>query len=368
MKITEIHVYQHKLPVCGSAYKSSVGAITFFDSTIVEIRTDSGLKGYGESCPHGPVYQEEHALGARAAIAQMAAALLGHDPLKTSLIHQLMNEHLMGHNYAKAAIDIALWDLQGKHYDVPVCDLLGGAVTDSVPSYYAVGLETPDEAVRIAVEKVRQGFRRLQLKFGGRDVQLDIETATKVWEKLRGKARLAADANRGWTSRDAIIFSTACRDIPLVLEQPCDSIQQINAIRQILSHPVYLDESTVSINAIVDVIGRGLCDGFGLKLTRLGGLTNMQTVRQICQARSLPHTCDDAWGGDIIAAACVHMGATVRPDLFEGTWIAAPFIEQHYDAAGGIRIKNGSLPLPEGRGLGIQPDLTLFGKPEMSWG
>ena len=367
MKITEIHLYQHNLPVKGMPYKASIGSLTFFDSTIVEIKTDTGLTGYGETCPHGSIYQAEHAGGARAAIAQMATALIGENPLKTNAIHQTMNANLMGHNYAKAAVDIALWDLQGKHYKVPVSDLLGGALTHSVSSYYAVGLEPPDEAVRIAVEKAKQGFKRLQLKSGGRDVELDIETAIKVWEKLGNKIRLAADANRAWTSRDAIIYSNACRHLPIVLEQPCNSINEIAAIRPQLNHPVYLDECTENINVILDVIGRGLCDGFGLKLTRLGGLTNMRTLREICKARALPHTCDDSWGGDIIAAACVHIGSTVQANLSEGVWIAAPYIDQNYDETNGIKIINGSIPVPKAHGLGITPDIALFGDPLMSW-
>ena len=367
MKITEIHVYQHDLPVKGSAYKASIGSMTFFDTTIVEIKTDTGLKGYGETCPHGSIYQPEHALGARAAITQMAGALIGEDPLKIASIHHLMNANLMGHNYAKAAIDIALWDIQGKHYKMRVCDLLGGAITDCVPSYYAVGLESPDEAVRIALDKVEQGFKRLQLKSGGREVEADIETAIKVWGKVGSDVRLAADANRGWTARDAVFYSNACRHIPIVLEQPCNTISEIAAIRPQLSHPVYLDESTENISVILDVIGRGVCDGFGFKLTRLGGLTNMRTVREICQVRSMPHTCDDAWGGDIIAAACVHIGSTVSKQLSEGVWIADPYIDNNYDELNGIKVINGSIKVPEGFGLGVTPNMELFGDALSSW-
>ena len=367
MKITEIHVYQHNLPVKGAAYKASVGSMSLFDSTIVKIVSDTGHIGYGETCPHGSIYQPEHSLGARSAISEFAPALIGQNALEIANTHHTMNANLSGHNYAKAAIDIALWDLQGKFYNARVCDLLGGCVTDKVSSYYAVGLEEPDEAVRIAVDKYEQGFRRLQLKSGGRDVCADIETAKKVWEKLKSKVRLVADANRGWTSRDAIIYSQSCRDIPIVLEQPCNTIDELVRIRPQLNHPVYLDECTENINVILDVISLGICDGFGLKLTRLGGLSNMRTVREICQARSLPHTCDDSWGGDIIAAACVHIGATINSNLSEGVWIAQPYIDHHYDEKNPIRIENGSIAVPTLPGLGIDPNLELFGAPIISF-
>ena len=111
-----------------------------------------------------------------------------------------------------------------------------------------------------------------------------------------------------------------------------------------------------------------LCDGFGFKVTRLGGLTQLRAARDICKANAMPHTCDDAWGGDIIAAACTHIGATVTPKLNEGVWIAQPYIEGHYDSENGIEIKDGHIALPTGPGLGINPDKEVFGEPFASFG
>ena len=65
-----------------------------------------------------------------------------------------MDGLLNGHNYANAAIDIAVMDLVGKHHGVIVCDLLGGATSERLPAYYAVGIGNPEETARIAVEKI----------------------------------------------------------------------------------------------------------------------------------------------------------------------------------------------------------------------
>ncbi|MFF0145767.1 enolase C-terminal domain-like protein [Amycolatopsis sulphurea] len=91
-----------------------------------------------------------------------------------------------------------------------------------------------------------------------------------------------------------------------------------------VQQPIYLDESGVSLNTVITAAGTGLVDGFGMKVTRIGGLMRMRAFRDLCDARNLPHTSDDAYGGDVIAAACVHLGVTIRPDLNEGAWIAAP--------------------------------------------
>jgi L-alanine-DL-glutamate epimerase-like enolase superfamily enzyme len=98
-----------------------------------------------------------------------------------------------------------------------------------------------------------------------------------------------------------------------------------------------------------------------MKVTRIGGLQAMTTVRDICEARSMPHTCDDAWGGDIIAAACTHIGATVDPSRLEGVWLAAPYIDDHYDPEAGIRIEGGHIRVPQRPGLGVDPDERRFG-------
>ena len=100
-----------------------------------------------------------------------------------------------------------------------------------------------------------------------------------------------------------------------------------------------------------------------MKLTRVGGLTAMRTIRDIAAARGAMLSVDDGWGGDIIAAACMHMGATVEPRLFRGTWLAAPYIDHHYDPAGGVSIRDGWIDVPDGPGLGVTPDESLFGAP-----
>ena len=78
---------------------------------------------------------------------------------------------------------------------------------------------------------------------------------------------------------------------------------------------------------MVHAVGSGLVDGFGMKVTRIGGLHPMAAFRDICAACALPHTCDDHWGGDIIAAACTHIAATVDPRRLEGVWLAQPYAD-----------------------------------------
>ncbi len=367
MKIKEIHIFAHDLPVKNGPYTMANAEVWSLDTTLVKLVAEDGAVGWGETCPVGPTYAEAHAGGARAALSEMAPGLIGADIWPMALHHR-MNSLLNGHNYAKAAFDIAAHDLMGKALGVNVADLLGGAQTDRVPSYYATGVGAPDDIARLAKQKLDEGYPRLQIKVGGRPVEIDIETICKVWEVISGSGmRLAVDGNRGWTTRDALRVSRECPDIPFIMEQPCNTYQDLQKIRPQVTHGIYMDENSVDLNTVIAAAGTGLVDGFGMKVTRIGGLQHMRTFRDICEARNLPHTCDDSWGGDIIAAACTQIAATVRPTLMEGAWLAAPYIEGNYDPENGIRIVGGHIQRPTGPGLGVTPDETRFGAPVASF-
>ena len=367
MKIKEVHIYSHNMAVKNGPYTIASSKVYSLDTTLLKLVADNGLFGWGETCPVGPTYQPHHSKGAVAALQEMAQGLIGANPLQPLQLRRRMDGLLNGHRYAKAAVDIAAYDLMGKHYKARVADLLGGVVTERVPSYYASGIGEPDDIARIAEERMKEGYPRLQIKIGGRDVAIDIAVVRKVWERTKGGLRLAVDGNRSLTTRDTLRLSRECPEIPFILEQPCNTIEEIKAIRGQLQHAVFLDENGEDLSTVLRTVGDGICDGFGMKVTRIGGLHAMATFRDICEARSMPHTCDDAWGGDIIAAACTHIGATVQPRLCEGVWLAQPYIEGNFDPENGVNIERGHIKLPTGAGLGVVPNEAMFGAPVASF-
>ena len=202
-RIKEIHIYQYDLPVVGPSYRMALSHLTKLDTTLVKIVCESGVTGFGEVCPLGSTYQPAHPEGARAALQTIAPHLIGMNPLQTQTIYSKMDHALSGHAYAKAAIDIALWDVKGKTFGVSVSDLLGGAAVEHVPSYYAISTDTPENVARMVKEKQAQGYPRLQLKVGGRDIEEDIAVAHKAFEVRKPGVKIVLDANRSLSTRDA---------------------------------------------------------------------------------------------------------------------------------------------------------------------
>ncbi len=361
MRIAEIHIYKKEQAIVDGPYVMSTMTLTSLDATIVKIVADNGLIGWGEVTPLGPAYQPQHALGARAALEHLAPFLIGESLLAPRVLLRKMDAWLNGHNYAKAAIDIAVFDLLAKHYSVRVVDLLGGAEQELLPAYFAISKGDADETAKLAIDKADQGYRRLQIKVGGRSVREDIETLHKVYEAVGQRVKLVVDANRGMNASQAIRLSLACRNIPFVFEQPCNTMEEVAAVRSQIVHPVALDESIHDLNDVSRAITMNACDAFGLKLTRVGGLQQMCAIRDLCEARAMPHTCEDSWGGDILAAAILHMAASVKPTQLDCIWTATNYIEESYDPAKPIKVKDGQFALPKGLGLGIEPNENRLG-------
>jgi L-alanine-DL-glutamate epimerase-like enolase superfamily enzyme len=141
--------------------------------------------------------------------------------------------------------------------------------------------------------------------------------------------------------------------------QRCNTYEEIKSLKGKLNHPIFIDENITGIDMLCRSINDDVADGFGMNLTRVGGLSNMIAVRDICRVFNRHMSCDDSWGGDIIAAACVHMGATIAPKLLEGVWISDNYIEGNYDEVNPI-CAGSQIKVPTGAGLGINPDSSIW--------
>ena len=362
MRIWGIRVYLHDLDVVEGPYVYSGGALDTIQTVLVAIDFDNGLTGWGETCPLGPTYQPAFAAGAVAALRHLAPHLLG-APASVRGCARLVDIHLMGHAYAKAAIDIALWDATAKSVGLPLHALLGGAIRTRIPSYYAIGLMSPADTAKTVHDKIAQGFPALQLKVGCGDIAQDEACIRAAYNALTQGVTLAVDANRALRVDQAMHLSNALSDLAIVFEQPCATRAELRTLATKIAHPIYWDESTETVVDVVDALAFGHAQGLGMKLTRVGGVSAMLAVRDIAQAKGVPISVDDSWGGDVIAAACVHLGATVEPTLFRGTWLAQPYINHSYDPNNSISIDHGWIDVPQGPGLGVSPDPALFDAP-----
>ncbi|MFK7829559.1 MAG: cis-3-hydroxy-L-proline dehydratase [Congregibacter sp.] len=361
MKVTEIHVYQVDLPLAEGRYTWSDGRhVDVFDSTVVEIVTDSGLLGYGEVCPLGPFYLPAYGAGARAGIGELAPHLMGLDPSNLGLINRVMDTALLGHPYVKSAVDMACWDLLGKSAGKPVCDLLGGRQGESVELYRAISQRPAAEMAENVALYRDQGYRRFQLKVGG-DAVADIARIRAASEVLVAGETLVADANTGWLVADAIRVVNAVADIDVYIEQPCISYEHSLTVRRQTRLPFILDENIDGLRALLTAYQDLAMDAINLKISKVGGLTKARLLRDLCVSLQIPMTIEDSWGGDIITSAIAHL-AHSTPERFRFSSTDFNSYVTVRNAAGAPQRENGRMSASSEPGLGVTPDYDSLGQ------
>ena len=362
MKITRIAAYQVDLPLHEGSYNWSGGkSVSVFDSTIVQVETDTGHVGYGEVCPLGPFYLPAYAAGVRAGIKELAPHIIGQDPTQLLPLNRLMDAALKGHPYVKTGIDIACWDILGQVTGQSVCTLLGGRYGDDFVLYRAISQQSPDEMAEKVAGYRDEGYRRFQLKVGG-DPNTDIERIHAVSKLLEPTDKLVADANTGWLMHEAARVVRGVADVDVYIEQPCLSYEECLSIRQRTSHPFILDENINGLDALLRGHNDLAMDVVNIKISKFGGLTKAKQARDLCVSMGIAMTIEDSWGGDITTAAISHLAhSTPTEFLFTATDFNSYVTVS--TAEGAPQRVYGRMSASSNPGLGITPRWDVLGEP-----
>jgi L-alanine-DL-glutamate epimerase-like enolase superfamily enzyme len=365
MKITRLDVFQLSYGLHERTYAWSGGhAVSRFLTTIVKVSTDEGLAGFGEVCPLGAGYMAAHAHGVPAGIREVGPALIGMDPTRLRALNAAMDAALSGHQYVKAPIDVACWDILGQALGAPVAELLGGRWADDHLLYRAISQDAP-EAMAASVERYRdEGYRRFQLKVGG-DPDVDIARVTAVARVLGPGDVLIADANTGWLPHQALRVVHGVRDIDCYVEQPCATLAECLVVRERTHQPMVIDELITGVGPLLEAHHARAMDAVNIKISRVGGLTRARQLRDLCESLGVVMTIEDSWGGDVTTAAIAHLAGSTRPEyLFTATDFNS-YVDVSV-AEDAPRRQAGRLPVPTGPGLGIHVDEARLGEPVLT--
>lgn len=265
---------------------------------LVRITTDEGLIGYGEATPlatwggeHGRHGGETLATVCTIVDKVLRPHLVGLDPTAISSIVPLMDTLVIGHTYAKCAVEMALHDLWGKSLGVPVYKLLGGAVRPGVVVAHMVGLMDVGEAIEEAEASCADGIRALQIK-GGQDAERDVELMRELRRRLPEHTRLRLDVNQGYrqlkTAFEVAEQLAQCR-IDYV-EQPVAGLADMARVTERSAVKIIADESCWSPRDALDLVAARAADAISVYVAKAGGIQRAREVAAIAEAAGLP--CD----------------------------------------------------------------------------
>jgi L-alanine-DL-glutamate epimerase-like enolase superfamily enzyme len=368
IRLAEIAVHRVPTPTPDGVHTMSGGRrYANGESVVVRVTTEEGTNGYGEVSTLGGDYLDGFTESAEAAIGKLAPIALAMDPLQAGPLVRAMDRALIGHLPGKAAIDIALWDLRGRLLGQPVATLLGGIAATSLPAFCAVTIAAPAEMAAAAERWAESGYERWQIKVGDDPLE-DVARVRAVLEVIGEDCRyLACDANRGWTSLDAIRFCRALEDVDMVLEQPCGSLAEVSRVAAATGCPIAVDEIVKEPRDLLAAVDRKCADAINLKPARVGGLTKAARIRDLAAALGVMATVDEPLGGALAGATVAHLGATLDPRLLLGVSFFGSAESPRIEAAGtfeaGPSLLAGEVTVPTGPGLGVVPEDPFLDEP-----
>jgi L-alanine-DL-glutamate epimerase-like enolase superfamily enzyme len=360
MKIATVEAIPVTVPLAKPVVMSHI-TVERSHNVLVRVVTDEGVVGWGEGVEATDLTgdTQDHI---RAAVELIGPRLVGEDPLRRTALWWAMKKMIHSNETAIGAIDMALHDIAGKVHGVPVTELLGGAVRETVPALTMVGSGDPDADVDAAAAKYEAGFRWFKIKLAIGEIEAELETMRRVRELLPPDCILSGDANQGWSEPQANHFlgSLAGLDVRFV-EQPIPQGDNDAMIRvaQASPIPVCADQSVHSHNDIL-ALGRTGVAGVSLKLVKLGGITGVMRGAALCESLGLEvNLAGKIAESSVAAAANVHCAAAMRSIGFGcspgNQGISGDVTVSRVDAI------DGAYRVPTGPGLGVDVDVEALG-------
>ncbi|MDT8344978.1 MAG: mandelate racemase/muconate lactonizing enzyme family protein [Thermohalobaculum sp.] len=370
MRIAAVHAHVLDHPL-ETAFESASMRFDRRQHCLVEVVCEDGTTGWGEAL--GP------ALLNAAVVRAYAARLIGRNPLDTEILWQELYNLFRDQGQpgfgmtALSGVDVALWDIKGKRFGVPVSILLGGRLRESVRAY-ATGAFRRDGVDRVAdnaaecAAHVAAGFHAVKIKIGF-DPAEDLRVIAAVREAIGPAARLMIDANHGYDVREAIAVGQAAarHDIdwfeePVIPEQ----LDAYRAVRAGQTIPVAGGETwhgrfgfrAPLQGRCIDIAQPDLCGS--------GGFTEMRRIADMAAlhgVRLVPHV----WGTGVQIAASLQFMAAQLPDpprrepiapILEFDRTPNPFRQAILTVP--IEHEAGMVRIPDGPGLGIEIDRTAL--------
>ena len=358
MRIVRVSTHKHWVDWCNWLF--------------VRVETDEGLCGWGEASLHGAIDAVD------AAIGEFAVHLVGHDPSGPERHWQRLYNAWRwrgGAVYmtALSALDVALWDLEGKRLGVPVARLLGGPFRTRLRGYashWLQGVDTPEAAFEGAREAVRRGFSAFKCRPFSHEGLLANEAA-----EIRKAAALIAAAREGagddveifiecselLSPRTAVMLDRALASSrPGWFEEPIpfENAKAMARLQQDLTTPIATGERLLSRFEYRELLECGGCRIVQPDLMHAGGFSEVKRIASLADMYYVPVAPHNP-GGPVCTAAAMHLAAAIPNFLILEQMEPQRAFRDRVSTLP-IRFEGGDFLLPEGPGLGIEPDLEAL--------
>lgn len=342
-------------------FKTAIRSVNSIDDVIVNIVTDTGNVGFGSAASTALVTGDTTESIEGAIKNYIKKSIVGMDIENLEGILLKLNSCIVKNTSAKAAVDIALYDLYGQHYKAPLYKLLGGC-RNKLETDITISVNSPEEMTRDSMEAVKLGYKTLKIKVG-KDSKLDIERMKAIRKAVGYDVKLRIDANQGWEPKEAVRTLRKIEDADVnieLVEQPviASNLEGLKLVTNNVDIPVMADESVFSPQDAARVMEMRAADLINIKLMKTGGIYNALKICSLAEVYGMECMLGCMLEGKVSVTAAVHLAAA--KSVITKIDLDGPVLCSRDDVVGGAIYDNNNITLSEKPGLGITKIELLY--------
>lgn len=328
---------------------------------LVTVTTEDGIVGHGEGVtPGGPWWGGESAETMKVLVDRyLAPVVVGRSLAEIPLLVEEFDKFVARGRFAKAGLEIAMFDAYARSLDVPLHALLGGRVRDSIECTWALGVAPLEEMIDEISELLDSGrHRTFKLKMGSGDPAVDTERIARLCAHFGDRAGFRIDVNARWDRLTAVRYLPELAEAGIELfEQPTptEQIGVLAELARLTGVPIMADESVQSPHDALEIVRREAAGVIAIKTTKLGGLLRSKETVAVARAAGLACHAATSLEGAVGTTASLHL-ACADAGFTDGSELFGPLLHKYELLTEPLRYADGRVFLPEGPGLGVELD------------
>ena len=353
MKITDVRLGILSVPL-RVPFKTALRSVSSVEDVIVEIHTDTGHVGYGEAPPTGAITGDTTGAIIGALKDHLIKTIVGRDVDEFEDLIQAVNKCIVKNTSAKAAVDMALYDLYGQLYKLPVYKLFGGA-RKKIVTDITISVNDPEVMAEDTKNAVERGYDTLKVKVGV-NPDLDLARLTAVRATAGPAKRIRIDANQAWSPKQAVRLLNQMQEKGLGIELveqpvPAHDFEGLKFVTERSYVPVLADESVFSPEDAVKIMQMGAADLINIKLMKCGGLYNALKIATAAELYGVECMIGCMLEAKISVNAAVHLACARK--IITKIDLDGPGLCSEDPIQGGSVFNEKEISVSEDPGLGI---------------
>lgn len=354
MKITAIKLGRISVPL-RVPFKTALRRVDSVEDIIVEVHTDTGEIGYGEAPPTGAITGDTTGAIIGAITDHIRKVLVGRDIDDFEDLTTALDGAVVKNSSAKAAVDMALWDLYGQKYQIPVYKLLGGA-RKKIITDITISVNSPEEMARDAVNAIKRGYDTLKVKVGV-DPTLDVARLKAIRDAVGSAPRIRIDANQAWAPKEAVRLLNEMQESGLAIElveQPVKAhdLEGLTYVTERSYVPVLADESVFSAEDALKIVEMRAADLINIKLMKCGGLTSALKIAALAEISGMECMIGCMLEAKVSVNAAVHLACAKK--VITRVDLDGPVLCSEDPIDGGAVFNEKEITVSDAPGLGIK--------------